>query len=395
MDRIQEHLDDFHTHLIENGYSPTASKNYRFRASTFLRRCPEALEAGESEAREIVEGYIAELPRNTASTIPAAAVRRWWAFRFRKPYRDRIVPSALEAGEAIKAELAEFEAYLAAHGDIKAETIRNRVASVKLFLCATFPDGSFERRAITLKDVVDYHTAAATAEGATMRALQSSDLRSYIRFLRWNGIDDIPLDAVSLSGPTRRSRTVPGRLSEEEYEALLASCDTGTERGARDVAMALCMGNLGMRACDVARLTLDDVAWAAGTITVRDSKSKTARVLPLDRRTGTAIERYVLMRGKRDDTRSLFLNTAGSPIRSCQVQTAMSLAAGRAGIEAYHGTHGLRRMVATNMANAGVDAKTIADVLGHERIDTTMGYVKVSLPNLRKAAAHWPGEAES
>ena len=87
MDRIQEHLDDFHTHLIENGYSPTASKNYRFRASTFLRRCPEALEAGESEAREIVEGYIAELPRNTASTIPAAAVRRWWAFRFRKPLR--------------------------------------------------------------------------------------------------------------------------------------------------------------------------------------------------------------------------------------------------------------------------------------------------------------------
>lgn len=395
MDRIQEHLEEFYVHLLENGYSPTASRNYRFRASTFLRLCPEALEAGESEAREIVEGYIAGLPRNTASTIPAAAVRRWWAFRFRKPYRDRIVPSALEASEAIKAELAEFEGYLAAHGNIRAETIRNRVASVKLFLCATFPDGAFERRAITLKDVVDYHTAAATAEGATMRALQSSDLRSYIRFLRWSGIDDIPLDAVSLNGPARRSRTVPGRLSEEEYEALLASCDTGTERGARDVAMALCMGNLGMRACDVARLTLDDVAWAAGTITVRDSKSKTARTLPLDERTGAAIERYALMRGRCDGTRSLFLNTAGSPIRSCQVQTAMSLAAGRAGIEAYHGTHGLRRMVATNMANAGVDAKTIADVLGHERVDTTMGYVKVSQPNLRKAAAHWPGEAES
>ena len=278
MDRIQEHLEEFYVHLLENGYSPTASKNYRFRASTFLRLCPEALEADESEAREIVEGYIAELPRNTASTIPAAAVRRWWAFRFRKPYRNRIVPSALEASEAIKAELAVFEGYLAAHGNIRAETIRNRVASVKLFLCATFPDGTFERRAITPKDVVDYHTAAATAEGATMRALRSSDLRSYIRFLRWNGIDDIPLDAASLYGPARRSLTVPGRLSEEEYEALLASCDTGTERGARDVAMALCMGNLGMRACDVARLTLDDVAWAAGWAAL------SLRLHPLDER---------------------------------------------------------------------------------------------------------------
>lgn len=358
MDRVRQHLEEFHARLLENGYSPAASKNYRFRASTFLKRHQEALDAGEAEARAIVEGYISELPRNTASTIPAAAVRRWWSFRSRKPYRDRITPSQAVASEAIAAELAEFEGYLAAHGNIGAETIRNRVASVKLFLCATFPDGGFERRAITLKDVVDYHTAAAS-EGPTMRALQSSDLRSYIRFLRWSGIDDVPLDAVSLSGPTRRNHTVPGRLSEGDYEALLASCDTGTERGARDVAMALCMGNLGMRACDVARLTLDDMAWAAGTITVRDSKSKTARVLPLDGRTGTAIERYALMRGRHEGARALFLNTAGSPIRSCQVQTAMSLAAGRAGIEAYHGTHGLRRMVATNMANAGVDANEL------------------------------------
>ena len=65
MDRIQEHLEEFYVHLLENGYSPTASKNYRFRASTFLRRCPEALEADETEAREIVEGYIAELPRRS------------------------------------------------------------------------------------------------------------------------------------------------------------------------------------------------------------------------------------------------------------------------------------------------------------------------------------------
>ena len=81
------------------------------------------------------------------------------------------------------------------------------------------------------------------------------------------------------------------------------------------------------------------------------------------------------MGGGRGDTRALFLNTAGPPIRSCQVQTAISLAAGRAGIGAHHGIHGLRRMAATNMVNAGVDAKTVADVLGHERVDTTMGYV--------------------
>ena len=247
MDGIRQHLEEFHAHLLENGYSLAASKNYRFRASTILKRHPEALEAGEAEARTTVESYVRNLPRNTASTIPAAAVRRRWSFRFRKPYRDRITPSQAMAGEAIEAELAEFAGYLEAHGNIKAETISNRVASVKLFLCTTFPDGEFERRAITPKDVVDYHTATATAEGPSVRALQSSDLRSYIRFPRWNGVDDVPLDAVSLSGPNRRDHTVPGRLSEEGYEALLASCDTGTECGARDVAIGAAHGRRARR----------------------------------------------------------------------------------------------------------------------------------------------------
>lgn len=290
MDRIQQ-LEGFHRHLLDNGYSETASKNYRFRVSTFLKRRPEALGAGEDEARRIVEGYISELPRNTASTIPAAAVRRWWTYRFGKPYRERIVPSELRPDVAIDAELAEFGKYLSIHGNIKPVTIRNRIASIKLFLHAVFPDGTFERRAITLHDFVDYHTAAAAAEGASMRALQGSDLRSYIRFLRWKGMECVPLDAVSLNGPARRGHTVPGRLSEEDFEALLASCDSGTVRGARDAAMALCMGMLGLRACDVANLALDDISWADGTIAVRGSKSRTGRVLPLGERTGSTRRR--------------------------------------------------------------------------------------------------------
>lgn len=395
MDRLQDHLGRFQDHLLESGYSKAASKNYRFRIATFLRRCPEVLEADESRAKELVEAYIAELPRNTARTIPAAAVRRWWVFRFDRPYRDRITPSQVEAGESIAAELTEFEGYLRTFGNIQPETTRNRVAAIKLFLFATFPDGNFERRAITPADVIDYHSTAAASEGSSMRALQGSDLRSYVRFLRFKGTDDIPLDVISLTGPRRRDHTIPGRLSDSDYEALLASCDTGTERGQRDVAMAMCMGNLGLRACDVARVTLDDVAWADGTLTVRGSKSKTARALPLDGRTGAAIERYVTMRGPNEVTRALFPDTAGGAITSSQVQTAISLAAGRAGIESYRGTHGLRRMVATNMVNAGVDVKTIADVLGHERIDTTMGYMKVSADNLRKVVSAWPGEATS
>jgi integrase len=46
--------------------------------------------------------------------------------------------------------------------------------------------------------------------------------------------------------------------------------------------MALCMGSLGFRACDVANLSLDDISWVHGTLAVHGSKSRTGRVLPLD-----------------------------------------------------------------------------------------------------------------
>ena len=390
MDYLNIHLDGFQQHLLDEGYAPSAAKNYRFRASTFLKANPNAINAEKNEAREIIESYIATLPRNTAATIPASAVRRWWVFRFDEPYFNRLRPSDCIGDEAIDEECRRFEEYLRVHGNIADETVKNRVGSIRLFLYTIYPDGSFERGAVTLADIVDYHSKASASDGVARRNVNGTDLRSYAKFLRSVGCDVGPLDAISLSGPTRRDHVVPGRLDEQAFEMLKTSCDRGTPRGDRDLAMAMCMGNLGLRACDVARLQLEDVNWVEGTLTVKDSKSKTARTLPLDADTGHAIERSVLSRKANPGVRALFVNTVGNPIKSHQVQTAMSLAAGRACIDTYHGTHGLRRTVATNMANAGIDVKTIADVLGHEKIDTTVRYVKVGMANLRKVAAHWP-----
>lgn len=389
MNKLRTLLDDFQNELLEDGFSVSGAKNYRFRASTFLKAHPEALKASKDEARKIIEDYIGGLPKNTAVTIPAAAVRRWWTFRFGEPYRLRIVPSKCVGNEAVDLECAAFAEYLFTYGNITEETAKNRVSAIKLFLYQSFPDDDFDRTRITLNTIVDYHSSIGSGEGASMRAIQGSDLRSYAKFLRSKDIDVGPLDAVSLCGPTRRDHVVPGRLCEHDYGKLKASCDTGTGRGTRDLAMVLCMGNLGLRACDVARLSLDDVNWSEGTLSVHDSKSKTARTLPLDEDTGLALEQYAYNRTSNPGVRTLFVNTTGNPITSSQVQTAIFLAAGRACIDSYRGTHGLRRMVATNMANAGVDAKTIADVLGHERIDTTVRYVKVSPNNLLKVAAHW------
>jgi site-specific recombinase XerD len=63
----------------------------------------------------------------------------------------------------------------------------------------------------------------------------------------------------------------------------------------------------------------------------------------------------------------------------------------RAGLgERFSGTHILRHSVATRMKQEGVSLKLIADVLGHQAVQTTTLYAQVDLPALRRVAQPWP-----
>ena len=50
MDRIQQ-LEGFHRHLLDSGYSKTASQNYLFWVNTFLKSRPEALGADRGRGK--------------------------------------------------------------------------------------------------------------------------------------------------------------------------------------------------------------------------------------------------------------------------------------------------------------------------------------------------------
>ena len=55
-----------------------------------------------------------------------------------------------------------------------------------------------------------------------------------------------------------------------------------------------------------------------------------------------------------------------------------------------NGTHILRHTAATRMYRQGATLKEVADVLGHQCIDTTTIYTKVDLPTLARIAMPWP-----
>ena len=86
--------------------------------------------------------------------------------------------------------------------------------------------------------------------------------------------------------------SLPKTLTAEEVEQLVGSLGKPGRSMRRADAIVRCALDLGLRSGEVARISLDDIDWRAGTITLRHTKSRPEDVLPLPVATGTAIPAY-------------------------------------------------------------------------------------------------------
>ncbi len=66
-----------------------------------------------------------------------------------------------------------------------------------------------------------------------------------------------------------------------------------------------CALDLGLRSIEVAQLSLDDIDWHAGTITLRHTKGRRVDILPLPVATGAAIARYLELERPKTSNRAI------------------------------------------------------------------------------------------
>jgi len=163
----------------------------------------------------------------------------------------------------------------------------------------------------------------------------------------------------------------------------------------RDFAMLLLMGRLGLRCGEVAGLTLGDIDWRAGELTVYGKGRRDDR-LPLPVDIGRALAAY-LRRGRPPGAldRTVFVRTLAPHRRltSSGVSRAVHYAAERAGLGPL-GAHRLRHTAATELLRAGATLPEVGQVLRHRRVFSTAIYAKVDDDALRRLARPWP-EARS
>lgn|SRR5882724_450602 len=223
-------------------------------------------------------------------------------------------------------------------------------------------------------------------------------LRSFSRFLRYSGRTDANLEIGVPSVAHWAMADVPKYLSAEEVEKVLAGCNRDTALGRRDYAILLLLARLGLRGGEVLGLTLEDIDWDSGTITIPVTKNRRGARLPLPNDAGKAIAEYLRRDRPRCPCRRVFLRVnapyaglSSSPVISMVVAKALR----RAGVQsARTGAHVFRHSFATALLRRGASLQEIGQLLRHNNPKTTAIYAKVDVEALRGIALRWPGGAK-
>lgn len=290
--------------------------------------------------------------------------------------------------------LGQFQHYLRQERGLCELTITRYTPVVSSFLAECFPAGALDFRQISANDIGEF--VQRQAEHITTKSAPTvvTALRSFLRHLLYRGAIDTDLAACVPTIATWSLSNVPKYLPADQIQRVLDACDRNTAAGKRDYAILILLARLGLRAGEVVALTLDDIDWEAGVITVR-GKGKRVAQMPSPIEVGAALADYIRHTRPACSSRRVFIRKKAPLVgfaNSIAICSLVDRALEKAGIESvYRGSHLFRHSLATEMLKQGASLPEIGDLLRHRRPDTTAIYAKVDLVSLRSIALPWPG----
>ena len=301
------------------------------------------------------------------------------------------MPSPVEPATPAEALLERYRCYLIQERGLATSTVAAYLHVARLFLSNRSPEGELDLKHLNAAEVTDFVTVECRARKIGSAKHIVSGLRALLRFLYAKDHAESPLAAAVPSVAGWRLAGLPKALSRREVSALLASCDRRTTFGRRDFAVLTLLARLGLRAGEVASLTLVDLDWRAGEVVIRGKGRRVDR-LPLPTDVGEALVGWLRRGRPRRGSPKLFTRVRAPHrgLTNSGVSGVVRAAAARAGLSGVSAHH-LRHTVATEMLRAGAGLPEVAQVLRHASTLTTSIYAKVDRLTLRTLAQPWPG----
>jgi site-specific recombinase XerD len=214
-------------------------------------------------------------------------------------------------------------------------------------------------------------------------------LRVFVRYLHREGVLAKDFSSVIEFPQSYRLSGIPRSITWDQVEQVLSGIDRRAACGKRDYAMLLLLATYGLRGCEVATLTLDDIDWGNDRLRIRERKAGNSTTYPLSSVVGTAIVDYLKNGRPTSNDRAVFLRAMAPlvPISPAAVATRAGYYIRQAGITVPRpGSHTLRHSCVQRLINANFSLKDIGGYVGHRNTRSTQIYGKVAIETLRQVA---------
>jgi len=175
-------------------------------------------------------------------------------------------------------------------------------------------------------------------------------------------------------------RTSPRQMTDKEEAGLIAAA--GQEKNLRDLTIITLMSHTGLRTMEVSNAQKEDIYIGpkSGKITIRAGKRQKWREVPLNSTARTALSAYL---NSSPESNYLFPSQkTGSRYSERGIRFMIQKHMKTAGIEGLS-PHDLRHRFGYTMAKK-VPLHRLAQLMGHDSLDTTKIYVQATLEDLQK-----------
>lgn len=213
-------------------------------------------------------------------------------------------------------------------------------------------------------------------------------LRSFYAFLKEENV--IPTNIFKTVHNPKVKRKLPDVLNYEEVAALLDFKELKMPRDYEERCVFELLYATGLRASELVQLKIADIDFAERKIRTLGKGSK-ERIVFFGEYAEVALRDYLrerekLLNGKKNEY--VFLNTLGERMSRSSLEQMVAKRVKKIALQHHVSPHTLRHTFATHLLENGADIRTVQELLGHEKLNTTQIYTHLSNDYLRQEYLH-------
>ena len=235
---------------------------------------------------------------------------------------------------------------------------------------------------VTTEDLRKYLTTYQT-QRRTSKVTIDNIRRILSSFFSWLEDEDFILKSpVRRIHKVKTAKVVKDTYTDEALELMRDSCTT-----TRDLAIIDLLASSGMRVGEMVMLNREDIDFNERECVVIGKGNK-ERLVYFDARTKIHLQNY--LNERTDANPALFVSLKAPHDRLMIGETRLRELGKRLSLPKVH-PHKFRRTLATSAIDKGMPIEQVQQLLGHQKIDTTMHYAMVKQQNVKLAHRKYIG----